>query len=197
MSNPIKIQHLAGLTLTVDMIADPAFVPPKFDDSYHRRGLSRLKEQEKYNPIEYLWIDQIGAPTAPSTQATGMLSTDGTPAAQYQEPPAPPLPQTDIWVEDFHFNIDLSYEVELSQDHPSPQPFAGSHVSPEYLETFLHLQASDYASGSTPPSLDVSPPHDFCDEMGFGMHGPESFPQPQFQSIYQPNANFNNYSYYN
>lgn len=144
------------------MISSPSFVPPAFDDSYHRRGSSKLKGQEKYSQGEYVIIQQ-GVPTVPSAQETGTLLTDGAPTAEYMptEPYAPA--DTEIQMDKLGLNVDFSYDVELvpqySQGispnaytechgscatHPifHPQPSEGYYTPPEAIPLLYSYPAS-------------------------------------------------------
>lgn len=132
----VKVQHLAGLSLTLEMISDPGFIPPMFDESYYLKGMPKPKAQEKYNPTDYLVIEPPGAPTIASAQANGTLLTDGTPAAEYQEPtptehPAPA--QTEIQVDKLGLHADFSYDMELPKE-PQYDQVATANVYTECHE---------------------------------------------------------------
>lgn len=109
---------MAGLAVTVEMISDPSFIPPPFDLSYHRKGMSKPKAQEKFNSADYLITDRARAPNIPSAQAAVFSPEDVVSTSKYQEPPteSPAVPQTNIQVEDLGFNVELSYDVELPQE---------------------------------------------------------------------------------
>lgn len=267
---PVGVQHLAGLALTVEMISDPTFVPPSFDESYHLKGKPKPKAVEKYNSRDYLVTNKADVPTIPSAQGTALSLVGEAPPARYREylPTECPTPvQTEISVDKLDLGADFSYDVELLQDrrynrvpveeaypeyhgpsttypthnsqappesyytppgaisplypHPTatshtatisnpypqqylgnytmathnhllpPRPFAESRVSPEYLEMPHHSQMSYPLAGSTPHSFNR--PRDFFEDMGFGMHVPNRFQQPEFQpqpvdfnQVYQP-----------
>lgn len=132
----IEVQHLAGVSLTLEMISNRGFVPPLYDESYHLKGMPKPKGQEKYNPTEYLVIERPGTPTIPSTQATGTLLTDGAPAAEYQGPTPvePPTPaQTEIQVDKLGLHADFSYDMELPQE-PQHGQVSTANMCTEYHE---------------------------------------------------------------
>lgn len=136
---------MAGLALNLEMISNPSFVPPAFDESYHRRGFSKVKGQEKYNRGEYVIIQQ-GVPTVPSAQETGTLLTDGAPTAEYvpTEPYYTPA-HTEIQMEKLGLNVDFSYDVELEPQYSqgiSPNAYTECHGS-SATHQFFHAQPSE------------------------------------------------------
>lgn len=150
ITNPIKVQHRAGLALDLEMISNPSFIPPLFDESFHRKGMPKLKAQERYNAEDYVLIEQQKVPTIPSAQTTGVLFTDGALAAEYQEP-APlerPAPlQAEVQMDKLGLNIDFSYDVELPQE---PQC---SQIATENMYTECHRPLTTHpTSHSQPPS---------------------------------------------
>ena len=143
---PIGVQHLAGLAITVQMISDPSFIPPPFDQSYHLKGMTKPKGQEKFDATEYL---------VPSAQAAGPPPEDMVRVAQYEEPPTEraAVAQTDIQVDKFGFNVELSYDVELPQE-PQHDRVPAANAYPEtptnHPSCDLRTPPNDYYTSPVP-----------------------------------------------
>jgi len=120
------------------MISDPTFVPPSFDLSYHLKGKSKPKGQEKYTTMDYIITGRARVPNVPSAQTTGLLQ-GGVPTTKYQEPPTetPPVTQTEIQVDKLGFSVELSYDLEPQCDQvptantsPASYPACDSRTPP-------------------------------------------------------------------
>ena len=125
----IKVQHIAGLNLTLETISNPTFVPPPFDASYHLKGMAKPKAQEKYNQLDYVTIELPG-PAIPSTTAAQPSPIDSV--AKYQEAEAPTPMQTEIQVDKLGIDTNFSYDVVLPQESQdgqvvNPGAYSGCH----------------------------------------------------------------------
>lgn len=204
----VKVQHVAGLQLNVDLISDPSFIPPHFDVSYHFKGVPKPKGQEKYNPVDYIELAET-TPTVPSVQ---MASSAGGAPIEYDVsgPPAPV--QTEIRVEELGINTNYSYDVELPQEtHPDqvpngnvyaechdPQTPYPEHKFTQPIANWHHTGANWYPYGYqenhavaidhhfTHPSQQTTGPHvqpgyqDMHSLSQVSHHAPWSMPSPQY-----------------
>lgn len=128
------------------MIADPNFIPPLFDESYHLKGMRKPKAQEKYNSTDYLVAEKpddsvAEMPAVPTAQTAGDPPTDQTHLAEYHEPtptayPAPA--QTEIQVDKLGLNVDFSYDVELLQEPQYGQVTATNVYSEHHMLPATH-----------------------------------------------------------
>jgi hypothetical protein len=109
----IRVQHIAGQSLDLEKISNPSFVPPIFDTSYHFKGMSKPKGQEKYDPDDF--IELHDAPTFPIMQLAEPLLTVGAPV-EYRGTEPPPVPvKTEFQMEGLGIDANYSYDVELPQ----------------------------------------------------------------------------------
>lgn len=185
----IKVQHVAGLTINLDLISDPTFVPPAFDTSYHLKGKPKPKAQEKYNPIHY--VELTDEPLVPVTQAIGTSLTSSAPATEYEESEPSPM-QSEIKVDELGIDADYSYDVVL------PQEFQCNQVP----ETDEHIEC--HSSLALPPTeYSHMPPHTHPSEQEAALYHAEAcvptetthyhqnsnFYLPQYQEAIVPNTN--------
>ena len=136
------------------MISDSAFIPPSFDLSYHLKGKSKPKAQEKYNTADYLVTGRAGVPNVPSAQATVFLPEEGVPTTKYQESPteSPIVTQTDIQVDKLGFNVELSYDVVLSQE-PQHDQVATPNAYPRSPMSYITCDSRSLSEDYYPPSI--------------------------------------------
>lgn len=184
---PVKIQHLAGLSLDFEMISDPNFIPPPFDESFHLKGMPKQKAQEKYDSNNYVTIGS-GVPNIPSTQMTEILLINGAPAAEYQESvqierraPA----HTEIQMDKLGLNVDFSYDVELPREPRysrgiSQNPYTECHGSSIAHNRCHQLPFDGYY---TPPdanplhhSYPAAAPYITTDANFYPQQYPENYP---------------------
>ena len=196
------------------MISDPSFVPPAFDESFYRRGLSKPKGQEKYSRGEYVILHH-GVPIGPSAQEAGILLTDGAPAAEYREsvstePHAPA--HTEIQMDKLGLNVEFSYDVELEPQYSQgispnaynechgssathnifhPQPSEGYYTPPEAIP----FQYSYPTAAPHMAAYDSFHPHQYQGSypMGVGDYSPvpphsftETHIQPEYSEVFYP-----------
>ena len=197
----VKVQHIAGQGLTLEMISDPSFIPPPFDVSYHFKGMRKPRGQEKYNPDDYIILHE--PPTAPVRQITQPLFTDGFPA-RYSETKPPVPTKSEVRVDEHGVNASYSYNVELPQEvrhqrvpnqnvyverHGSPitHPVQGSHIP--FNERFTRLTTLTPHSFDTRPTGNNSYSQQFQDNYVMSLnhlHPPlRSFTESPFQPDYR------------
>ena len=159
---PVKIQHLAGLSLNLEKISDPNFIPPPFDESFHLKGMPKQKAQEKYDSNNYVTIGS-GAPNIPSTQMTEILLINGAPVAEYQE--TVPIERrapahTEIQVDKLDLNVDFSYDVELPREPQCSQGISQNPYTEYHGSSITHTRRHQLPSDGyyTPPEVNPLPP---------------------------------------
>jgi len=113
--------------------------------------MPKRRAQEKYNPNDYVISEPQGDPAIPSSQATVFLSTDGAPAAEYQEPIPLEFPAlAEIQVD--KLDVNFSYDVEIVKQPQNGQAM----ITNVYTE--CHGSVLDPTGYSQPPSDDHYPP---------------------------------------
>ncbi|KAF9788102.1 hypothetical protein BJ322DRAFT_1106123 [Thelephora terrestris] len=196
----VKVQHVAGLAVTLEQLSDKTFKPPAFDTSFHLKGKPKPKAQEWYNPEDYVKL--LEAPTIAAVQFNGISFADGPSVARHVvEPPAPV--QTDIRVDELGINTDYSYDVDISQ-HPHQGTSASGYTkrqTPYPHNSFDSLSDVGSTQPRGTPHFTLSAPADTFNDtnnVDFFSHGhnntsPNSIngylplpPQPSLEPYVQP-----------
>lgn len=180
----IKVQHVAGLALNLEIISNPSFVPPPFDASYHLKGIQKPKGQEKYNSNDYIELSE--APTVPSVQMAEPLSTVGAPVEYHRTKSPVPL-QTEVEVGGLGVGTNYSYEVELPRDARCTR-VANGDVYAERHDNHIYNPQIPSGAHATHPTVASPYPTTTCHPTDANQEN-FYFPPPSqhsFQSQVQP-----------
>ena len=117
----VRIQHLAGVGLTFEEIADPSFIPPAFDTSYHFQGRPKPRGREEYRSSQYVELTESTA--VPSVQTAEPQGSGG--ALDGTEHLAPAQNEVQVEEREVHYN-QISDPNVHAECHRSPITYPGA-----------------------------------------------------------------------